>query len=121
MPATAVFLIVAVLDHLEVTISPEMVPAVALSLVEALAQVPDLRQARGIRHAVPAILLLGACAVLTGARSLAAMGRMPTTSAAASSTSSVSQHDILVQMPDRRSAPTGEGNTDCWWSHHQPW
>jgi predicted transposase YbfD/YdcC len=44
-----------------------------LSLVEAFAQVPDPRKARGIRHGVLAILLLGACAVLTGARSFAAI------------------------------------------------
>lgn len=35
---------------------------------------PDPRKARGIRHDVLAILLLGACAVLTGARSFAAIG-----------------------------------------------
>ncbi len=74
MPATAVSPIVAALDHPEVAVSPEMVPLVALSLVEAFAQVPDPRQARGIRHGVLAILLLAACAVLTGARSFAAIG-----------------------------------------------
>jgi predicted transposase YbfD/YdcC len=65
--------IVAVLDHPEVGVCPEAVPAVALSLVEAFAQVPDPRHARGVRHGVVAILLLGACAVLTGARSFAAI------------------------------------------------
>jgi hypothetical protein len=44
-----------------------------LSLVEAFSVVPDPRKARGIRHSVLAILLLGACAVLTGARSFAAI------------------------------------------------
>jgi predicted transposase YbfD/YdcC len=46
---------------------------VALSLVEALAQVPDPRDARGRRHGLLAILLIGACAVLAGARSFVAI------------------------------------------------
>ena len=73
MPALQVSPIVAALDHPEVTLDRETVPAVALSLVDAFAQVPDPRNARGIRHGVTAILLLGACAVLTGARSFAAI------------------------------------------------
>ena len=73
MPALQVSPIVAALDHPEVTLDRETVPAVALSLVDAFAQVPDPRKARGIRHGVAAILLLGACAVLTGARSFAAV------------------------------------------------
>jgi hypothetical protein len=43
------------------------------SLVEALAEVLDPREARGLRHGVLAVLLLGECAVLTGARSFAAV------------------------------------------------
>jgi urease gamma subunit len=67
--------IVAALDHLEVdhdavTTTP-MAEAVMLSLVEALSQVPDPRKSRGVRHGVLAVLLLAACAVLTGARSFA--------------------------------------------------
>jgi predicted transposase YbfD/YdcC len=73
VPAPQVFPIVAALDHLEVTLDPGTVPGVALSLVDAFAEVPDPRHARGIRHGVAAILLLGACAVLTGARSFAAI------------------------------------------------
>ena len=73
MPALQVSPIVAALDHPEVSLDRETVPAVALSLVEAFAEIPDPRKARGIRHGVPAILLLGACAVLTGARSFAAI------------------------------------------------
>jgi predicted transposase YbfD/YdcC len=46
---------------------------VALSLVEAFGEIPDPRHAGGIRHGVLAIMLLGACAVLTGARSFAAI------------------------------------------------
>ena len=74
MPASAVSSIVAALDHPEVALDPDTAPVVALSLVEAFAQIPDPRKARGIRHGVLAIVLLGACAVLTGARSFAAIG-----------------------------------------------
>jgi predicted transposase YbfD/YdcC len=74
VPASAVSPIVAALDHPEVTLDPHAAPVVALSLVEAFAQIPDPRKARGIRHGVLAIVLLGACAVLTGARSFAAIG-----------------------------------------------
>ena len=54
MPALQVSPIVAALDHPEVTLDRETVPAVALSLVDAFAQVPDPRKARGIRHGVTA-------------------------------------------------------------------
>jgi predicted transposase YbfD/YdcC len=74
VPAAHVSPIVAALDHPEVTLNPDTVPVAALSLVDAFGEVPDPRKARGIRHGVAAILLLGACAVLTGARSFAAIG-----------------------------------------------
>jgi predicted transposase YbfD/YdcC len=74
VPAAAVSPIVAALDHPEVTLDRDTAPSVALSLVEAFAEIPDPRHARGIRHGVLAIVLLGACAVLTGARSFAAIG-----------------------------------------------
>jgi predicted transposase YbfD/YdcC len=74
VPAPAVSPIVAALDHPEVTLGRDTAPVAALSLVEAFAQIPDPRKARGIRHGVLAIVLLGACAVLTGARSFAAIG-----------------------------------------------
>lgn len=80
MPALSVSPIVAALDQVEVdldeviaTAATEPAPAVMLSLVEALSQVPDPRKARGVRHDVLAVLLLGACAVLSGARSFVAV------------------------------------------------
>ena len=73
MPVSAVSSIVAAFDQSDLTLVPQIVPTAALSLVDALSEVPDPRKARGIRHAVSAILLLGACAVLTGARSFAAI------------------------------------------------
>jgi predicted transposase YbfD/YdcC len=73
VPALQVSPIVAALDQREAGLDRETVPRVALSLVEAFAEIPDPRHARGIRHGVLAIVLLGACAVLTGARSFAAI------------------------------------------------
>ena len=60
---------VAVLDQPGL---PDDAPA-RLSLVAALAQVPDPRAARGVRHGVLSVLLISACAVLAGARSYAAI------------------------------------------------
>lgn len=74
MPAAAVSPIVAALGHPAVAVDPATAPAVALSLVEAFCGIPDPRRARGIRHGVLPILLLGACAVLSGARSFASIG-----------------------------------------------
>lgn len=73
MPALQVSPIVAALDRPEVSVDHATVPRVALSLVEAFAEIPDPRHPRGVRHGVLAIVLLGACAVLTGARSFAAI------------------------------------------------
>jgi hypothetical protein len=42
-------------------------------LLERLAQVPDPRDPRGVRHPLMRLLALTACAVLTGARSLLAV------------------------------------------------
>ena len=55
---------------------PMMVPVrrVAVSLVEAFERVPDPRRARGIRHGLVPLLVVAACAVMTGARSFAAIG-----------------------------------------------
>ncbi|MFI9630623.1 transposase family protein [Streptomyces sp. NPDC052042] len=43
-------------------------------LLERLAQVPDPRDPRGVRHPLVTLLALTACAVLAGARSLLAVG-----------------------------------------------
>ncbi|MFD5678204.1 ISAs1 family transposase [Streptomyces sp. NPDC127040] len=43
-------------------------------LLERLAEVPDPRDPRGVRHALAVVLALTACAVLAGATSLAAVG-----------------------------------------------
>ncbi|HEX3309906.1 MAG TPA: transposase family protein [Streptosporangiaceae bacterium] len=46
---------------------------VALSLIDAFERVPDPRRARGIRHGLVPVVVV-ACAVMTGARSFAAIG-----------------------------------------------
>jgi len=43
-------------------------------LLSVFASLPDPRHRRGVRHALPVILALGVAAVLTGARSFAAIG-----------------------------------------------
>ncbi|MET7712287.1 ISAs1 family transposase [Streptomyces sp. NPDC005407] len=49
---------------------PDEVPG----LLERLAEVPDPRDPRGVRHTLAVVLALTACAVLAGARSLLAVG-----------------------------------------------
>jgi len=45
----------------------------ACPLIEALAEIPDFRKARGRRHPLPSILALACCAVRCGYRSYSAM------------------------------------------------
>jgi predicted transposase YbfD/YdcC len=78
VPAVVVSPIVAVLEQADL---PVLHPddhvgagAVAVPLVEAFERVPDPRRARGIRHGLVPLLVLAACAVMTGARSFAAIG-----------------------------------------------
>lgn len=52
----------------------DAVPAELPRLLERLAEVPDPRDPRGVRHALVCILALSACAVLAGATSLVAVG-----------------------------------------------
>ncbi|MGW0779109.1 ISAs1 family transposase [Streptomyces sp. NPDC002835] len=53
---------------------PEAVPEEIPGLLERLAEVPDPRDPRGVRHALVVVLALTACAVLAGATSLLAVG-----------------------------------------------
>lgn len=72
MPADASSLIPPALDQLREgsRVGPEEVP----SLLERLAEVPDPRDPRGVRHRLAVVLALTACAVLAGATSLLAVG-----------------------------------------------
>src|SRR5690349_12812948 len=76
VPAVVVSPIVAVLEHADLpSLDPDDAAGtagVAVSLVEAFERVPDPR--RGIRHGLVPLLVLAACAVMTGARSFAAIG-----------------------------------------------
>jgi len=51
-----------------------LAPDQCRSLLGCLAQLADPRQRRGRRHALGAVLAVAVCAVLAGARSLAAIG-----------------------------------------------
>ncbi|WP_282190333.1 transposase family protein [Streptomyces mirabilis] len=53
---------------------PGAVPGEIPGLLERLAEVPDPRDPRGVRHALVVMLALTACAVLAGATSLLAVG-----------------------------------------------
>ena len=53
---------------------PEAVPEEIPGLLERLAEVPDPRDPRGVRHALVVVLALAACAVLAGATSVLAVG-----------------------------------------------
>ncbi|WP_329319244.1 MULTISPECIES: ISAs1 family transposase [unclassified Streptomyces] len=72
MPADASSLIPPALDQLrqQPGVASEEVP----DLLERLAEVPDPRDPRGVRHALAVVLALTACAVLAGATSLLAVG-----------------------------------------------
>ncbi|MFC1406975.1 MULTISPECIES: transposase family protein [Streptacidiphilus] len=72
MPADASSLILPALDQLRER--PEIGPGEVPGLLERLAQVPDPRNPRGVRHALAVVLALTACAVLAGATSLLAVG-----------------------------------------------
>ena len=53
--------------------STEELDADPVSLLDALASVTDPRRPRGVRHSFAAVLAVGACAVLTGARMFTAI------------------------------------------------
>lgn len=72
MPADVSSLIPPALDQL--CRLPEVASEEVPDLVERLAEVPDPRDPRGVRHALAVVLSLTACAVLAGATSLLAVG-----------------------------------------------
>jgi hypothetical protein len=71
MPAWTSSPIHPVLDHLVDAVDHDRVGA---SLLATLAQVPDPRGRRGVRHQIAVILALAVCAVMAGARSFTAIG-----------------------------------------------
>ncbi|MER5472000.1 ISAs1 family transposase [Streptomyces sp. NPDC002685] len=72
MPADESSLIPPALDQLRQ--QPEVASGEVPGLLERLAEVPDPRDPRGVRHALAVVLALTACAVLAGATSLLAVG-----------------------------------------------
>ncbi|MFF1917359.1 transposase family protein [Streptomyces sp. NPDC058239] len=72
MPADASSPIPLAFDQLRER--PEAVPGEIPGLLERLAEVPDPRDPRGVRHALVVMLALTACTVLAGATSLLAVG-----------------------------------------------
>lgn len=72
MPADASLPIPPALDQLRE--QPGVGPGEVAGLLERLAEVPDPRDPRGVRHALAVVLALAACAVLAGATSLLAVG-----------------------------------------------
>ncbi|MFF0259845.1 ISAs1 family transposase [Streptomyces microflavus] len=72
MPADPSSLILPALDQLRER--PQVVPGEVPGLLERLAEVPDPRDPRGVRHGLAVVLALAACAVLAGATSLLAVG-----------------------------------------------
>ncbi|WP_371666729.1 ISAs1 family transposase [Streptomyces sp. NBC_00289] len=72
MPADASSLIPPALDQLRE--NPQVGPEELPGLLERLAEVPDPRDPRGVRHRLAVVLTLTACAVLAGATSLLAVG-----------------------------------------------
>ncbi|MDO0933775.1 ISAs1 family transposase [Streptomyces sp. DG2A-72] len=72
MPADASSPIPPTFDQLRE--HPGAVPEEIPDLLERLAEVPDPRDPRGVRHALVVMLALTACAVLAGASSLLAVG-----------------------------------------------
>jgi predicted transposase YbfD/YdcC len=71
VPVDASSLIPRALDQLRT--HPEAVSDEVPRLLERLAEVPDPRDPRGVRHALVAVLALTACAVLAGATSVLAV------------------------------------------------
>ena len=70
----------------------------AVTLVGALRTVPDPRDRRGVRHALPVILALSLAAVLAGARSFTAIGEWV----------SDQDHALMVQLGVTRAARPSE-------------
>ena len=74
MPAAQSCLIPVVLDRLAPVIDATTDPLWVSDLRKHLADVPDPRDRRGVRHSIGSILALAAAAVVAGAQSFAAIG-----------------------------------------------
>jgi len=73
-PVGSSSLIDVLAGHADPAVAPVTEPEGARSLVEALQQVPDQRDPRGVVHVLAGVLAVAVAAVLTGARSVTAIG-----------------------------------------------
>ncbi|WP_327713909.1 ISAs1 family transposase (plasmid) [Streptomyces sp. NBC_00464] len=94
MPAPASALIPPILGQFRG--QPPLQPAEHPGLLERLAEVPDPRAARGIRHALGYVLALAAAAVLTGATSLLAISEWAADAPQTVRAALGAPHDVLT-------------------------
>ena len=71
------------------------IPAAPAALLAALNTVPDPRKARGLRHRLPGILAIAACAVIAGARSFVAIAEWAT----AATPAALAKLGITAEVP----------------------
>lgn len=76
--------------------APELCSARQQGLLELLAQVPDPRDPRGVRHPIAAVLGVAIAAVMAGARSFTAMGEW----AADCDAAVLAQFGVTTRVPD---------------------
>ena len=86
------------------------IPKAPAALLASLAQVPDPRKPRGLRHGLPVILSIAVCAVITGARSFVAIAEW----AAAATPAAMAKLGVIGEVPSestiRRTINKIDGN-----------
>src|SRR5664279_3293840 len=86
------------------------IPKAPAALLAALNAVPDPRKRRGVRHALPGILAIAACAVIAGARSFVALAEW----AAAATPAGLAKLGVTGEVPSestiRRTINKLDGN-----------
>ena len=84
----------AVVDHFDPDEFPD-VPRAPAVLLATLNSVPDPRKPRGVRHGLPAILAIAACAVVAGANSFVAIAEW----AAAATPAALTRLGVTGEVP----------------------
>src|SRR5664280_1386707 len=86
------------------------IPKAPAALLAALNTVPDPRKPRGVRHSLPGILAIAACAVIAGARSFVAIAEW----AAAATPAGLAKFGVTGEVPSestfRRTINKLDGN-----------
>src|SRR5664279_3907086 len=75
------------------------IPKAPAALLAALNTVPDPRKPRGLRHSLPGILAIAACAVIAGARSFVAIAEW----AAAATPAALAKLGVTGEVPSESS------------------